>query len=116
MPQTREVIKTGSAGRCTVMVAINKCDLPTAKPDRVRQMLQGEGLTEPGEWGGDIICSESRAITGKGCRPSLGNDPVQADMLELTANPNRRADGYVVRRSSSRDWDRPRRCSFRAVR
>jgi len=95
MPQTREVIKQAQQAGVQIMVAINKCDLPTAKPDRVRQMLQGEGLT-PEEWGGDVICSEVSAITGKGVDHLLEMILLQADMLELTANPNRRADGYVV--------------------
>ncbi|HRR33737.1 MAG TPA: translation initiation factor IF-2 [Kiritimatiellia bacterium] len=95
MPQTREAIKAAQQAGVQIMVAINKCDLPAAKPDRVRQMLQGEGLT-PEEWGGDIVCSEVSAMTGKGIDHLLEMILLQADMLELTANPNRRADGYVV--------------------
>jgi len=95
MPQTREVIKQAQQAGVQIMVAINKCDLPTAKPDRVRQMLQGEGLT-PEEWGGDVICAEVSALTGKGVDHLLEMILLQADMLELTASENRRADGYVV--------------------
>ena len=95
MPQTREAIKAAQQAGVQIMVAINKCDLPAAKPDRVRQMLQGEGLT-PEEWGGDIICSEVSAMTGKGIDHLLEMILLQTDMLELTANPSRRADGYVV--------------------
>ncbi|HPS09404.1 MAG TPA: translation initiation factor IF-2 [Kiritimatiellia bacterium] len=95
MPQTREVIKQAQQAGVQIMVAINKCDLPTAKPDRVRQMLQGEGLT-PEEWGGDVICSEVSAMTGKGVDHLLEMILLQTDVLELTANPSRRADGYVV--------------------
>ena len=95
MPQTREAIKHAQQAGVQIMVAINKCDLPTAKPDRVRQMLQGEGLT-PEEWGGDVVCVEVSAITGKGVDHLLEMILLQADVLELLANPSRRADGYVV--------------------
>ncbi len=95
MPQTREAIKHAQQAGVQIMVAINKCDLPTAKPDRVRQMLQGEGLT-PEEWGGDVICAEVSAVTGKGVDHLLEMILLQADMLELMANTNRRANGYVV--------------------
>ncbi len=95
MPQTREAIKHAQQAGVQIMVAINKCDLPTAKPDRVRQMLQSEGLT-PEEWGGDVICAEVSAVTGAGIDHLLEMILLQADMLELAANPNRRADGYVV--------------------
>lgn len=95
MPQTREAIKAAQQAGVQIMVAINKCDLPTAKPDRVRQMLQGEGLT-PEEWGGDVICAEVSAMTGKGVDHLLEMVLLQADVLELMANPSRRADGYVV--------------------
>lgn len=95
MPQTREVIKQAQQAGVQIMVAINKCDLPTARPDRVRQMLQGEGLT-PEEWGGDVICSEVSAVTGQGVDHLLEMILLQADVLELAANPTRRADGYVV--------------------
>ena len=95
MPQTREAIKHAQQAGVQIMVAINKCDLPTAKPDRVRQMLQGEGLT-PEEWGGDVICAEVSAVTGKGVDHLLEMILLQCDMLELTANTARRADGYVV--------------------
>jgi len=95
MPQTREVIKQAQQAGVQIMIAINKCDLPAAKPDRVRQMLQGEGLT-PEEWGGDVICAEVSAVTGAGVDHLLEMILLQADILELMANPSRRADGYVV--------------------
>ncbi len=95
MPQTREAIKHAQQAGVQIMVAINKCDLPTAKPDRVRQMLQGEGLT-PEEWGGDVISAEVSAVTGKGVDHLLEMILLQSDMLELMANPVRRANGYVV--------------------
>jgi len=95
MPQTREVIRQAQQAGVQLMVAINKCDLPSAKPDRVRQQLQGEGLT-PEEWGGDLIVCEVSAMTGQGVDHLLEMILLQADMLELEANPDRRADGYVI--------------------
>ena len=95
MPQTKEAIADARQAGVQIMVAINKCDLPNAKPDRVRQMLQGENLT-PEEWGGDVICCEVSALTGDGIDHLLEMILLQADMLELQANPNRRADGYVI--------------------
>ena len=95
MPQTREVIKQAQQAEVQIMVAINKCDLPAAKPDRVRQQLQAEGLT-PEEWGGDLIVCEVSAMTGKGVDHLLEMILLQADMLELQSNPDRRADGYVI--------------------
>ena len=95
MPQTREAIRHARAANVQIMVAINKCDKPEAQPDRVRQQLQGEGLT-PDTWGGDIVCVEVSAQTGKGLDHLLEMILLQADMLELTANPSRRADGFVI--------------------
>lgn len=95
MPQTREVIKQCRQANVQMMVAINKCDLPAAKPDRVRQQLQIEGLT-PEDWGGDIVCCEVSAHTGAGMDNLLEMILLQADVLELQANPNRRADGYII--------------------
>jgi translation initiation factor IF-2 len=95
MPQTREVIRQARQAGVQMLVAINKCDLPTARPDRVRQQLQSEGLT-PEEWGGDLVVCEVSAATGKGIEHLLEMILLQADMLELRANPGRRADGYVI--------------------
>ncbi|MFO7937263.1 MAG: translation initiation factor IF-2 [Kiritimatiellia bacterium] len=95
MPQTREAIRHAQAAGVQIMVAINKCDLPDAQPDKVRQMLQAEGLT-PEEWGGDVITVEVSAQTGTGLDHLLEMILLQSDMLELMANPDRRADGVIV--------------------
>jgi translation initiation factor IF-2 len=95
MPQTREAIKHARQADVQTLVAINKCDLPQANPDRVRQQLQAEGLT-PEDWGGDIVCCEVSAQTGKGVDHLLEMILLQADVLELRANPGRRADGFVI--------------------
>lgn len=95
MPQTREAIRHAQAAGVQIMVAINKCDLPDANPDRVRQQLQAEGLT-PEEWGGDVIAAEVSAVSGEGVDHLLEMILLQADVLELMANPKRRASGIVV--------------------
>ena len=95
MPQTQEAIKFARQAGVQIMVAITKCDKPTSDPMRVKQMLQKEGLT-PEDWGGDIVCCEVSGITGDGVDNLLEMILLQADMLELTANPARRANGYVI--------------------
>lgn len=95
MPQTREAIKHVQAAGVAMMVAINKIDMPTADVQRVMQQLQAEGLT-PEEWGGEIICCPVSAETGAGIDHLLEMILLQADVLELQANPQRRAEGFVV--------------------
>ncbi len=95
MPQTEECIKVARQTGVQIMVAITKVDKPTANIDRVKQQLQKRGLT-PEDWGGDIICCPVSGVTGAGVDALLENILVQAEVLELTANPNRRANGYVI--------------------
>jgi len=95
MPQTEECIKVARQTGVQIMVAITKCDKPTANVDRVKQQLQKRGLT-PEDWGGDIICCPVSGVTGEGVDALLENILVQAEVLELQANPNRRANGYVI--------------------
>ena len=95
MPQTEECIRVARQTGVQIMVAITKADKPTANIDRVKQQLQKHGLT-PEDWGGDIICCPVSGITGMGVDALLENILVQAEVLELTANPKRRANGYVI--------------------
>ena len=95
MPQTEECIKVTRQTGVQVMVAITKADKPTANVDRVKQQLQKVGLT-PEDWGGDIICCPVSGKTGAGVDSLLENILVQAEVLELQANPNRRANGFVI--------------------
>ena len=95
MPQTEECIRVARQAGVQIMVAITKVDKPTANVDRVKQQLQKQGLT-PEDWGGDIICCPVSGVTGEGVDSLLENILVQADVLELQANPNRRANGYVI--------------------
>ncbi|MBQ9693749.1 MAG: translation initiation factor IF-2 [Kiritimatiellae bacterium] len=95
MPQTREAIKHARNAGVQMLVAVTKCDKPEANPMRVYQMLQAEGLT-PSTWGGDIECCEVSGTTGAGVDDLLETILIQADVLELQANPNRRANGAVI--------------------
>ena len=95
MPQTEECISVARKAGVQIMVAVTKVDKPTANVDRVMQQLQKRGLT-PEAWGGDIICCPVSGVTGQGVDELLENILVQAEMLELTANPARRANGYVI--------------------
>ena len=95
MPQTEEAIKFARQAGVQIMVAITKCDKPTANTQRVKQMLQKAGLT-PEEWGGDVVCCEVSGTTGQGVDNLLEMILLQADVLELTANPKRRANGFVI--------------------
>ena len=95
MPQTEECIAVARQTGVQIMVAITKADKPTANVDRVKQQLQKKGLT-PEDWGGDIICCPVSGKTGEGVDELLENILVQAEVLELTANPSRRANGYVI--------------------
>jgi len=95
MPQTKEAIQHAKAAEVSIMVAINKIDLRTASAERVKQQLQGVGLS-PEEWGGNVICCPVSAITGEGIAHLLEMILLQAEVLELKANPKRRATGYVI--------------------
>ena len=95
MPQTIEAINHARAAEVQIIVAMNKMDKPEANPDRIKQQLTEHGLV-PEEWGGDIICVPVSAKTGEGIDDLLENIILVADMLELKANPDRRAKGVVV--------------------
>ena len=95
MPQTIEAISHAKAAKIEVIVAINKMDKPGANPDRVMQQLTEHGLV-PEAWGGDIICVPVSAKTHQGIDDLLENVILVADVLELKANPNRRASGTVI--------------------
>ncbi len=95
MPQTKEAIQHAQAAKVAMIIAINKCDLRTANPDRVKRQLQQMGLA-PEDWGGDLICCQVSATKGDGMDHLLEMILLQADILELKANPRRKAQGYVI--------------------
>jgi translation initiation factor IF-2 len=95
MPQTIEAINHSRAANVPLIVAINKIDKPNANPERVKQELAEQGLLLE-EWGGDTIGVSVSAHTGEGIDDLLEMVLLVADMLELKANPDRKAIGTVI--------------------
>ncbi len=95
MPQTREAIDHARAAEVPIIVAVNKIDKPDANPERVKQELGNFGLA-PEEWGGDTIVAPVSAKTKEGIEELLEMILLQADVLELKANPKRLAKGTIV--------------------
>ncbi len=95
MPQTKEAIDHARAAGVPIVVAINKCDMVSARPDKVKQELQQENLS-PEEWGGDTIMVEVSAQTGEGVDKLVEMLMLESEMLELKANPNLHARGVVI--------------------
>ena len=95
MPQTKEAIDHAKAAKVPIVVAINKCDLPEANPERVMQQLSELGLV-PEEWGGQTLYCRISALKKEGIEDLLDTILLQAEMLELKANPNCRAVGKVL--------------------
>ena len=95
MPQTVESINHAKAAEVPVIVAINKMDKPDANPERVKQDLTQYGLVCE-DWGGETICVPVSAITGQGVNELLEMILLQADMLQLQANPNRLGKGVII--------------------
>jgi translation initiation factor IF-2 len=95
MPQTREAIDHARAAEVPIIVAVNKIDKPDANPERVKQELGNFGLA-PEEWGGDTIVVPVSAKTKEGIDQLLEMILLQADVLELKANPKRLAKGTIV--------------------
>ena len=95
MPQTREAIDHAKAANVPIIVAINKIDLPEANPDRVMTQLSELGLI-PEAWGGTTMFCQISALQKKGIPELLDAILLQAEVLELTANHARRAEGKVV--------------------
>ena len=95
MMQTIEAINHAKAAGCPTIVAVNKCDKPAADPARVRSdLLQHEIITE--DFGGDVLCVDVSAHTGMGLDKLEEAIMLQAELLELRANPDRPAEGVVV--------------------
>ncbi len=95
MPQTREAVNHAKAAGVPIIVAINKIDKPESKPDRIKQELAEFELT-PEEWGGQTIFCEVSAKKKLGLEHLLEMILIQADVLELKANPNKMARGTVI--------------------
>ena len=98
MPQTKEAIQHSRAAGTPIIVAVNKIDIPDADPDRVRTELSKEEVI-PEAWGGADIFVNVSAKTGEGLDELLENVLLQAEVMELTANPDSMARGVVVESS-----------------
>ncbi len=98
MPQTKEALAHAKAANVQLMVAINKCDLPTANVMRVKSQLQDIGLA-PVDWGGEIECMEVSAKSGAGLEELLDTMALQAEVLELKADPKADPRATVIESS-----------------
>ena len=95
MPQTIEAISHAKAAKVPIVVAINKMDVPGARPDYVKQQLVENDLV-PEDWGGQTICVEVSAVEGTGIDLLLEMLLLEAALLELKSNPNKLARGVVI--------------------
>ncbi len=95
MPQTIEAINHAKSAGIPIIVAINKIDLPDANPDKVKQELMTYELV-PEEWGGDTICVPISAKNGTNIDQLLEMVLLEADVLELKANPHKQSKGVVI--------------------
>lgn len=95
MPQTIEAINHAKAAEVPIIIAVNKCDKPSANPDKVLQQLTEHGLV-PEAWGGDTITVNVSALQGTGIDELLEYILLVADLQELKANPKAEASGVVI--------------------
>ena len=95
MPQTREAISHAQAAGVPIVFAINKVDKPTANPDKIKEGLANMNLLVE-DWGGKIQSQDISAKTGQGVKELLEKVLLEAELLELKANPDKRASGTVV--------------------
>jgi len=95
MPQTKEAVNHAKAANVPVVVAVNKIDKPEANSERVKRQLAEIGLT-PEDWGGETLYTEVSAHTGQGIETLLEQILLQAEVLELRANPQGPASGIVI--------------------
>ena len=98
MPTTKEAIAHAQAANVPMVFAINKIDKPGANPDRVREELAAMNLLVE-EWGGKYQCQEISAKKGIGVKELLEKVLLEAEMLDLKANPNRKATGSIIESS-----------------
>lgn len=95
MPQTKEAISHAQAAGVPIVFAINKVDLPTANPEKIKEKLAGMNLLVE-DWGGKIQSHDISAKTGTGVKELLEKVLLEAEILELEANPDKLATGTVV--------------------
>ena len=95
MPQTKEAIEHAKSAKVQLVVAINKCDLPTSNPDSVKSQLAEAGV-QVDSYGGEVSCVEVSAKTGHNIDKLLEILAIETEILELKANPNTVARGTVI--------------------
>jgi translation initiation factor IF-2 len=95
MPQTIEALNHAKSAQVPMVVAINKCDLPTADPDKIKRELAGHDVLVE-DWGGKVACVQISATKGTGIDELLESVLLEAEVLELTAHPEKRAKGTIV--------------------
>ena len=95
MPQTIEAIHHAQAAKVPIIVAVTKIDLPGADPDKVRRQLQENGI-QPEDWGGNTAVIPCSGITGEGVDDLLERILLEAEMLELAADPDAPFEGLVI--------------------
>jgi translation initiation factor IF-2 len=95
MPQTKEAISHAQAAGVPIVFAINKIDKPNANPDKIKEALAAMNLMVE-DWGGKIQSQDISALNGTGVSELLEKVLLEAELLELKANPNRKAKGTVV--------------------
>ena len=98
MPQTKEAISHAQAAGVPMIIAINKVDKPNANPDKIREQLSALNILVE-EWGGNVQCQEISAKFGNNVDILLEKVLLQAELLELKANPNKNASGVVIEAS-----------------
>ena len=98
MPQTIEAINHAQAAGVPMIFAINKCDKPSANPDKIKEQLSNMNILVE-DWGGPYQCQQISAKKGDGVYELLEKVLLEAEMLELKANPNRRAKGSIIESS-----------------
>ncbi len=95
MPQTKEAINHAMVAGVPIIIAINKVDKPTANPDKIKEELSKENILVE-EWGGKYQCELISAKSGHGIPELLEKILLEAELLDLKANPNKRASGTVI--------------------
>ena len=98
MPQTKEAISHAQAAGVPIIIAINKVDRDVANPNKIMEQLSQENILVE-DWGGTIQCQQISAKTGLNIEELLDKVLLEAEMLELKANPDKNASGTVVEAS-----------------
>ncbi|GAB4131996.1 MAG: translation initiation factor IF-2 [Raineya sp.] len=98
MPQTKEAINHAQLAGVPIVIAMSKIDKPTANPDKIKEQLANENILVE-DWGGKYQCQEISSKTGKGIKELLEKVLLEAEILELKANPNKNASGAVIEAS-----------------